>query len=252
MATERTRHRRGEGGKLREEILNAVNRLLDEWGSVERLTIRAVAAETGVAAPSIYMHFKDKTDLVWAALSDKYQQLATQMRIADEKADQEGPVERLRAQVHAYCLFGLKNPGHYRLLYETRQPQADTDRVRHHHAALDVFAVPRLDERVCRLVTPLKPVEAMAGGLPVVASDLAALREIVEPGVTGELIPAGESARLADVLTKLAYSHETRTSYGQAGQERVGANRTWTGAAYRYNQAYRVLIRKMSEPGQNP
>ncbi len=126
------------------------------------------------------------------------------------------------------------------------------DRVRHHHAALDVFAVPRLDERVCRMVTPLKPVEAMAGGLPVVASDLPALREIVEPGVSGELIPAGESARLADVLTNLAYSHQKRTSYGQAGQERVGANRTWTEAAYRYSQAYRVLIRKMSEPGQNP
>ncbi len=126
------------------------------------------------------------------------------------------------------------------------------DRVRHHHAALDVFAVPRLDERVCRLVTPLKPVEAMAGGLPVVASDLPALREIVEPGVSGELIPAGESACLADVLTKLAYSHEKRTSYGRAGQERVGAKRTWTQAVYRYNQAYRVLIRKMSGPGQNP
>ncbi|MGW5878481.1 glycosyltransferase family 4 protein [Nocardiopsis terrae] len=126
------------------------------------------------------------------------------------------------------------------------------DRVRHHHAALDVFAVPRLDERVCRLVTPLKPVEAMAGGLPVVASDLPALREIVEPGVTGELIPAGESARLADVLTKLAYSHEKRTSYGRAGQKRVGANRTWTEAVYRYNQAYRVLIGKVSDPGQIP
>jgi glycosyltransferase involved in cell wall biosynthesis len=126
------------------------------------------------------------------------------------------------------------------------------ERVRHHHAALDVFVVPRLDERVCRLVTPLKPVEAMAGGLPVVASDLAALREIVEPGVTGELIPAGESAGLADVLTNLAYSHQKRTSYGRAGQERVGANRTWTEAVYRYSQAYRVLIRKMSEPGQNP
>lgn len=126
------------------------------------------------------------------------------------------------------------------------------DRVRHHHAALDVFVVPRRDERVCRLVTPLKPVEAMAGGLPVVASDLPALREIVEPGVTGELIPAGDSARLADVVTTLVYSQRKRTSYGRAGQERVGADRTWAQAVYRYNQAYRVLIGKMSEPGQNP
>ena len=126
------------------------------------------------------------------------------------------------------------------------------DRVRHHHAALDVFVVPRRDERVCRLVTPLKPVEAMAGGLPVVASDLPALREIVEPGVTGELIPAGDSARLADVVANLAYSRRKRNSYGRAGQKRVGVDRTWTQAVYRYNQAYRVLIEEMSEPGQNP
>ncbi|MEU3016243.1 glycosyltransferase family 4 protein [Nocardiopsis sp. NPDC007018] len=141
--------------------------------------------------------------------------------------------------------LGLEGAAHF-------PGRVPADRVRHHHAALDVFAVPRLDERVCRLVTPLKPVEAMAGGLPVVASDLPALREIVEPGVSGELIPAGESARLADVLTNLAYSHQKRTTYGRAGQERVGANRTWTEAAYRYNQAYRVLLRKMSGPGQNP
>ncbi|MEV2274146.1 glycosyltransferase family 4 protein [Nocardiopsis sp. NPDC049922] len=124
--------------------------------------------------------------------------------------------------------------------------------VRSYHGALDVFAVPRRDERVCRLVTPLKPVEAMAGGLPVVASGLPALQEIVEPGVTGELIPAGESAGLAEVLTKLAYSHEKRISYGLAGRNRVGTDRTWAEAAYRYNQAYRALIRKLSEPGQIP
>ncbi|MFV2197049.1 glycosyltransferase family 4 protein [Nocardiopsis sp. LOL_012] len=124
--------------------------------------------------------------------------------------------------------------------------------VRRHHAALDVFVVPRRDERVCRLVTPLKPVEAMAGGLPVVASDLPALREIVEPGVTGELTPAGESEQLADVLTKLAYSREKRASYGSAGRKHVGTDRTWTQAAYHYGQAYRTLLRKMSEPGQIP
>ncbi|MDE3721124.1 glycosyltransferase family 4 protein [Nocardiopsis sp. N85] len=126
------------------------------------------------------------------------------------------------------------------------------DRVREHHAAMDVFAVPRRDDRVCRVVTPLKPVEAMAGRLPVVASDLPALREIVEPGVTGELIPPGESAGLADALTKLAYSHEKREAYGLAGRSLVGKDRTWTGAVYRYDHAYRALIRKMSEPGHIP
>ncbi|MFD6953558.1 glycosyltransferase family 4 protein [Nocardiopsis sp. NPDC060348] len=155
----------------------------------------------------------------------------------------DGPeLPALRARAAS---LGLEGAAHF-------PGRVPADRVRAHHAALDVFAVPRRDERVCRLVTPLKPVEAMAGGLPVVASDLPALREIVEPGVTGELIPAGESACLADVLTKLAYSREKRASYGRAGRSLVGADRTWTEAAYRYNQAYRVLIRKMTEPGQNP
>ncbi|ASU86415.1 glycosyltransferase WbuB [Nocardiopsis gilva YIM 90087] len=121
--------------------------------------------------------------------------------------------------------------------------------VRRHHAVLDVFAVPRRDARVSRLVTPLKPVEAMAGGLPVVASDVEALREIVEPGMTGELIPPDDSEGLADALEKLAYSRETREEFGLAGRQRVGNARTWRAAAYRYIESYEAVIRKVSEPG---
>lgn len=150
----------------------------------------------------------------------------------------ELPSLRARAQD-----LGLAGAAHF----VGRVPSSD---VRTYHAALDVFTVPRRDERVCRMVTPLKPVEAMAGGLPVVASDLPALREIVEPGVSGELIPAGETARLADTLTKLAYSHKKRTYYGTAGRKAVSNDRTWDMAVYRYHQAYLSLIQKLSEPGQ--
>ncbi|KIH97067.1 glycosyl transferase family 1 [Streptomonospora alba] len=115
------------------------------------------------------------------------------------------------------------------------------DEVRRHHAALDVFAVPRRDERVSRLVTPLKPVEAMAGGLPVVASDLEALREIVEPGATGELVRPQSPGELADCLEKLAAAPETRRAYGRAAGERVGRDRTWKAAAHRYIEAYTSL-----------
>ncbi|HEV7935181.1 MAG TPA: TetR/AcrR family transcriptional regulator [Actinomadura sp.] len=126
---DRPRRRRGEGDQLRVEVLAAVNRLLDEWGSDEKLTMRAVAKEVGVAAPSIYLHFADKTELVWAALSDKYAQLAAQMRAADQAAVPDGPRARLLAQVYAYCRFALGNPGHYRLMYEVRQPAADPARL---------------------------------------------------------------------------------------------------------------------------
>ncbi|WP_285761162.1 glycosyltransferase family 4 protein [Nocardiopsis ansamitocini] len=123
------------------------------------------------------------------------------------------------------------------------------EQVRVHHAALDVFAVPRRDDRVCRLVTPLKPVEAMASGLPVVASDLLALSEIVKPGVTGELIPAGDSETLSNCLERLFYSPDVREAYGLAARESVGAHRTWRAAAYIYIDVYTTVNRGLSEPG---
>jgi AcrR family transcriptional regulator len=132
----RQRSRRGQGDQLRAEVLDAVNHLLDEWGSDEKLTMRAVAKEVGVAAPSIYLHFSDKAELVWAALADKYEQLALRMREADQNAAGDGSRARLRAQVHAYCRFAQENPGHYRLMYEVRQPTVDPARMGHHPARL--------------------------------------------------------------------------------------------------------------------
>lgn len=130
----RPRSRRGEGERLRAEVLDAVNGLLDRWGSDDKLTMRAVAQEVGVAAPSIYLHFADKTELVWAALSDRYRLLAGQMGEADAAAAERGPRERLLAQVHVYCRFAVQNPGHYRLMYQMRQPVVDAQRLGQHPA----------------------------------------------------------------------------------------------------------------------
>jgi AcrR family transcriptional regulator len=130
----RRRSRRGEGEQLRAEVVAAVSRQLDEWGSDEKLTMRGVAQEVGVTAASIYLHFADKTELVWAALADKYRQLADQMGAADAESATAGPRERLRAQVHAYCQFAMDNPGHYRLMYEIRQPAVERERMGLHPA----------------------------------------------------------------------------------------------------------------------
>lgn len=145
--TDRPRSRRGQGDRLRAEVLAAVNRLLDEWGSHEKLTMRAVAKEVGVAAPSIYLHFADKTELIWAALSDKYEQLAASMRAADAAAEPGDARARLLAQAWAYCRFGLDNPGHYRLMYEIRQPMPEPGRVGRHPARV---VSRRLREAVAR------------------------------------------------------------------------------------------------------
>ncbi|MFJ3956940.1 glycosyltransferase family 4 protein [Arthrobacter sp. NPDC090010] len=115
------------------------------------------------------------------------------------------------------------------------------DRARLFHAALDVFVVPRRDLPVTRAVTPLKPVEAMACARPVVASDLPALREIIQDGVTGLLVPPGDVGALAERLRILIDDAGLRASLGWAGRAEVLAKRTWTANSRRMIQAYRAL-----------
>jgi glycosyltransferase involved in cell wall biosynthesis len=125
-----------------------------------------------------------------------------------------------------------------RVLFTGRVPMRS---VRRYHALLDVFAVPRRSDRVCQLVMPLKPLEAMAGGIPVIASDVEALREIIEPGVTGTLTIPEDVEAWANSLAGLIYSHEERRKFGRAAQEWVRAERTWRAVTSRYRDAYAAV-----------
>ena len=122
-----------------------------------------------------------------------------------------------------------------RVVFTGRVPMGS---VRRYHALLDVFAVPRRADRVCRLVTPLKPIEAMAGGIPVIASDVNALREIVEPGVTGTLTLPEDAEAWANSLAELIYCPDRCRKLGQAAREWVRAERTWRAVAARYGEIY--------------
>jgi glycosyltransferase involved in cell wall biosynthesis len=113
--------------------------------------------------------------------------------------------------------------------------------VRAYHAVLDVFVVPRTPDRVCQLVTPLKPVEAMASGLPVVVSAVRALAEIVTDKVTGRLSPPLDAAALADTLRALLEDRDQRTKLGANAREWVARDRTWAHNAARYQEAYARL-----------
>jgi glycosyltransferase involved in cell wall biosynthesis len=113
--------------------------------------------------------------------------------------------------------------------------------VRAYHAVLDVFVVPRTPDRVCQLVTPLKPVEAMASGLPVVVSGVRALSEIVNDKVTGLLSPPLDAGALADVLAELLDSADLRAELGANAREWVARDRTWAHNAARYREAYQRL-----------
>jgi AcrR family transcriptional regulator len=125
---QRAPNRLGQGERLRQEILDAATRILEESGSEGALSLRGIAREVGIAAPSIYLHFKDKTDLVWAVLGTAYADLATRMRHAGHAGPAE-PWQQLRATAEVYRKYALGNPRRYRLMFSLEE-QASVDRHR--------------------------------------------------------------------------------------------------------------------------
>ena len=107
--------------------------------------------------------------------------------------------------------------------------------------ALDAIVVPRKDEPVCRLVTPIKPIEAMGLGRPVVASDLPALRELI-PKEAGILTASEDSTCLSKTLSKLAYDDVLRSELGAFGRQHVLETRRWRDIGTRYGQIYSKIM----------
>ncbi|SMY00995.1 glycosyltransferase family 4 protein [Brevibacterium antiquum] len=107
--------------------------------------------------------------------------------------------------------------------------------------ALDAIVVPRKDEPVCRLVTPIKPIEAMGLARPVVVTDLPALRELV-PDSAGLATPPENPQKLAELLSELASDDTARARFGDNGRAHVLATRRWKEIGRRYGQVYSQLV----------
>jgi AcrR family transcriptional regulator len=113
----RRRARRGEGDRLRVEIVEAAGQLLAETGDAHAVTLRAVARAVGVTATSIYLHFTDRASLVRAVRRQCFAELVHAMDVAADAAGVE-PHDRVRARAHAYVRFGLRHAGRYQALFE--------------------------------------------------------------------------------------------------------------------------------------
>ena len=118
----RERNRRGEGAKLRADILAGATELLERTGSEEALTLRAVARQVGISAPSIYSHFPDREAIVDAIVDGAFTDFNAAIKAASDAASNadEGPLARLRAGCVAYLRFAAERPNRYRLLFERR------------------------------------------------------------------------------------------------------------------------------------
>jgi AcrR family transcriptional regulator len=113
----RARAKRGEGDKLREEIITAAERLLGQAGSKDAVSIRAIADACNVTPPAIYLHFADKDQLFLEVCSQRFRELDSWIEKAG--AGITDPLESLRARGSAYVRFGIEHPEAYRLLMMT-------------------------------------------------------------------------------------------------------------------------------------
>jgi PEP-CTERM/exosortase A-associated glycosyltransferase len=118
------------------------------------------------------------------------------------------------------------------------------DQVNKYYDLLDVLVYPRLSMRLTDLVTPLKPLEAMAQGRILAASDVGGHLELIEDGKTGVLFGADDPDSLADKVGALLAAHDTWPHLRQAGRRYVETERNWKVSVGRYPAIYGRLTRK--------
>ena len=114
----RPRARRGEGEQLRQEVIDAAERLLLETGDERSVSIRAIASAVGVSPPAVYLHFPDKESLIFAVCSKQFAIFDAEMEAAAAPASD--PVDELRRRAHAYVHFGLAHREPYRIMFMSR------------------------------------------------------------------------------------------------------------------------------------
>lgn len=95
--------------------MRAASTLLETLPSEDALSLRAVAREAGVAAPSVYLHFADKGALVSEVLARRFRELDAALEAAAARA--ESPAAELAARCSAYCAYADDHPGNYRVMF---------------------------------------------------------------------------------------------------------------------------------------
>ncbi|HEY5700217.1 MAG TPA: TetR/AcrR family transcriptional regulator [Acidimicrobiales bacterium] len=113
-AVTRERNPRGQGERLRVDLIDAAVELIAETGSVDGVSLRAAAKRAGVSPMAVYNHFADKDALLVAAVEHCWDEF--QAAIA-ATLDEPEPSARLRAAGDAYVRFALEHPGRYAVMF---------------------------------------------------------------------------------------------------------------------------------------
>jgi PEP-CTERM/exosortase A-associated glycosyltransferase len=149
-----------------------------------------------------------------------------------------GPCESaLRAQAET-------SPVANAIRFVGRVPHSEVER---YYALMDVMAYPRKASRLTELVTPLKPLEAMAQGKLVAASNVGGHRELIEDGVTGTLFAPDDPAACAGAIGKLLSDRGNWNTRRAAGRAHVAASHDWARNVQRYPDVYQRLLTQKLE-----
>ena len=144
-----------------------------------------------------------------------------------------GPMEEaLRAQAAA-------SPAGDAIVFTGRVPHAEVER---YYSLIDVLAYPRKHSRLTDLVTPLKPLEAMAQRRIVAASDVGGHRELITDGQTGLLFPPDDPAGMAASLADFIDRRDSWPTMREAGRAHVATHHDWARNVQRYQRVYQDLI----------
>ena len=168
-------------------------------------------------------------DLLLAALPDVLQRLPKVRLLLVGGGPEEAALRALaeRLGVAAKVVFAGRVPHQY---------------VHRYSSIVDVFAFPRHSMRLTELVTPLKPLEAMAHGRLVLASDVGGHKELIRDGETGVLFRADDVASLSDAIVRLLGEPERWPRLLKQGRAFVERERTWAASVARYRAIARSLV----------
>jgi AcrR family transcriptional regulator len=160
MAADRPR-----GIELREGLVAAATRILEQDGNPADITIRSVAAEAGVSQPAVYLHFQSRDELVYEVV---YRQFGIHEAALDrELAKIASPFERVTRRGEDYIEFAMERPGLFHILWAGNGRERNPDRfegvddlsksgpgglVNDVQAAMDAGEIPRRDPALTAMV----------------------------------------------------------------------------------------------------
>jgi PEP-CTERM/exosortase A-associated glycosyltransferase len=144
-----------------------------------------------------------------------------------------GPMEQaLKLQAESSSARG-------RIHFVGRVPHEEVER---YYSLVDVLAYPRKAMRLTELVTPLKPLEAMAQGRLVAASSVGGHRELIQDGVTGTLFAPDDPAAIAKALDALLADRAQWPERRATARAFVAEERNWQKNIVRYDPVYHLLL----------